>query len=81
MPFDQLRRELLDWLNRVPAKAKPVLCFDFHGDLQLVDPLLGGALPRGGNRLDARRLASYFAEHGGEHHALQDARAHASAFI
>ncbi|TDN62431.1 3'-5' exoribonuclease [Paraburkholderia sp. BL10I2N1] len=87
MPFNQLRRELLDWLNRVPAKPTPVLCFDFHGDLQLVEHLLGGPLPRGWktenicNRLDARRVAGYFAEHGGEHHALYDARAHGSAFI
>ncbi|MGF6367936.1 hypothetical protein OKW40_000686 [Paraburkholderia sp. RAU6.4a] len=69
MPFNQLRRELLDWLNRVRAKPKPVLCFDFHGGRQLVDHLLGGPLPRGwkteniSDRLDARRVAGYFAKH------------------
>jgi hypothetical protein len=64
-----------------------VLCFDFEGDLQLVEHLIGGTLPKGWktenvyDRLDAQRLAAYFAEHGHEHHALHDARANALAFI
>jgi 3' exoribonuclease, RNase T-like len=87
MPFAQLRSDLLAWLSRVPMKPKPVLCFDFEGDLQLVEHLIGGSLPRGWkteniyDRLDAARLAAYFAQHGAEHHALHDARANACAFI
>jgi hypothetical protein len=87
MPFIQLRSELIAWLHRVPMKPKPVLCFDFEGDRQLVTHLIGGPLPRGWktenvyNRLNADRLAAYFAPHGGEHHALHDARANACAFI
>ncbi|MGF6755235.1 hypothetical protein [Paraburkholderia sp. GAS42] len=86
MPLSQLRSELMAWLNEVPTKPKPVLCFDYLGDLQLLTHLIGGTLPRGWktenifNRLDAARLATYFAQHGGEHHALYDARANACAF-
>jgi hypothetical protein len=87
MPFHQVRRELLHWLAHVPIKPKPVLCFDYSGDLQLVEHLIGGPLPQGWktenvyDRLDAQHLAAYFAEHGNEHHALHDARANAYAFI
>lgn len=87
MPFIQLRRELLTWLTQVPMKPKPVLCDDYGGDIQLFEHLIGGPLPKGWktenvyNRLDADRLAAYFAEHCHEHHALHDARANCLAFI
>ncbi|PMS21576.1 hypothetical protein C0Z18_06840 [Trinickia dabaoshanensis] len=87
MTFDQLKSELLAWLQAVPVKPKPVLCYDYEGDFVLLGQLLGGPLPRGWKaenvnpRLNAERLATYFAEHGGEHHALHDARANACAFI
>ncbi|KVU54168.1 hypothetical protein WK68_03220 [Burkholderia ubonensis] len=64
-----------------------MLCYDYEGDFVRLGQLLGGPLPRGwknGNvnpRLSAERLASYYADHGGEHHALHDARANASALI
>ena len=86
MSIAQLRSELLAWLHRVPLKLKPVLCFDYLGDLQLVEHLIGGPLPKSwktenvNSRLDASRLAAYFAEHGHEHHALHDARANCRAF-
>ncbi|KGW52172.1 3'-5' exoribonuclease [Burkholderia pseudomallei] len=86
MPLAQLRDELRAWLLAVPLKPKPVLYYDFEGDFELVGHLLGGPLPRGWKhenvapKLDAERLAEYVATHGGEHHALHDARANAFAF-
>ncbi|MDR6476197.1 hypothetical protein J2778_003697 [Paraburkholderia graminis] len=87
MPLSDLRQELLAWLQSIPVKPKPVLCYDYEGDFSLVGELLGGPLPRGWRaenismRLDAERLLMYFGEHGGEHHALHDARANACAFV
>ncbi|MFM0006269.1 3'-5' exoribonuclease [Paraburkholderia dipogonis] len=86
MPFAQLRSEFIAWVHQVPTTPEPVLCFDFLGDLQLVEHLIGGPLPRGWKtenihgRLDADRRKAYFTQYGGEHHALHDARANASAF-
>jgi len=86
LPVAQLRDELRAWLLSVPIKPKPVLCYDFQGDFDLVGHLLGGPLPRGwkdenvAQRIDAQRFIEYIAEHGGEHHALHDARANAFAF-
>ncbi len=86
MPLADLKRELLAWLQIIPVKPKPVLCYDYEGDFALVSELLGGPLPRGWKtenvfmRLNAERLAAYFGEHGREHHALHDARANACAF-
>ncbi|MCY1266709.1 3'-5' exoribonuclease [compost metagenome] len=87
MPFAHLRDELQAWLSAVPLKPKPILCYDFIGDFELFTHLLGGPLPRGwksesiDSRLDACRLDAYFAQHGGRHHALHDARANSRAFI
>jgi 3' exoribonuclease, RNase T-like len=88
MPFHQVRRELLHWLAHIPIKPKPVLCFDYEGDLQLVEHLIGGPLPKGWktenvysriNDLDKER---FFMDTGlSDHHALHDARANAYAFI
>ncbi|CDY78035.1 hypothetical protein BGLT_00908 [Caballeronia glathei] len=86
MPFSQLREELQAWLLAVPLKPKPILCYDFEGDLGLTHRLLGGPMPRGwktenvAQKLDVARLAEYVAAHGGMHHALHDARANAYAF-
>lgn len=87
MRLAQLRDELRGWLLAVPRKPKPVLCYDFDGDFELVTDLLAGPLPRGWKsecvefKLDAGRLDAYFAQHGGRHHALHDARANCYAFI
>lgn len=87
MPFTVLRDELLAWLSAVPLKPKPVLCYDSDCDYGLLSHLLGGRLPRGWRhenvflKIDAERLAQYVAAHGGEHHALYDARANAFAFM
>lgn len=87
MPLTQLRDELLAWLLAVPLKPKPVLCYDSDCDYELVTHLLGGALPRGWKhenvflKINAERVAQYIAVHGGEHHALHDARANAFAFM
>lgn len=87
MPLAQLRGELQAWLLAVPRKPKPVLCYDSGVDYELVTDLLGGPLPRGWRhenvflKIDAERLAQYVAVHGGEHHALHDARANAFAFM
>jgi len=86
MPFEQLRDELKAWLQAVPIKPKPVLCYDYQGDYDLFCLLVGGGLPHGwrhenvAQRIDAARLAAYVSEHGGEHHALHDARANAFSF-
>jgi hypothetical protein len=86
MPFAQLRDELRAWLLSVPVKPKPVLCYDFQGDFELLARLLDEPLPRGwkdqnvAQRIDVQRFTEYIAEHGGEHHALHDARANAFAF-
>lgn len=87
MPFAELRDELLAWLLAVQLKPKPVLCYDSDCDYGLLVHLLGGPLPRGWRhenvflKIDAERLARYVATHGGEHHALYDARANAFAFM
>ncbi|NYH17848.1 3'-5' exoribonuclease [Paraburkholderia bryophila] len=81
MPSAQLRSELQAWLEAVPVAAEPVLSFDFSGDFELVCHLLGASLPHGWKaenietQLDTTRRAAYFDQHGGEHHALHDARA------
>jgi hypothetical protein len=86
MPFAGLREALRAWLAGIPGDGAPVLCYDYETDLNLFRFLLGGPLPRGwrleniaGSR-DPARHAAYYARHGGEHHALHDARASAYAF-
>ncbi|VVE44086.1 3'-5' exoribonuclease.1 [Pandoraea horticolens] len=87
MPLSQLRDELRAWLLAVQTKPKPVLCYDSDCDYALVTHLLGGRLPRGWKhenvflKIDAERFDQYIATHGGEHHALYDARANAFAFV
>lgn len=86
MPFDRLREALRMWLGDIQDESAPVLCYDCETDLNLFRFLLGGPLPRGwqveniARRRDRVRRADYFARHGGEHHALHDARANAYAF-
>src|ERR1700737_997064 len=45
MPFTRLRDELMGWLLAVPLKPKPVLCYDFEGDVELITDLIRGSLP------------------------------------
>lgn len=86
MPTAQLASELMAWLLVIPTKPKPVLCYDSICDYELVTQLLNGPLPRGWKhenvflKIDAERLAKYVVVHGGEHHALYDARGNAFAF-
>lgn len=86
MPFDRLREALRMWLGDIPDESARVLCYDCETDLNLFRFLLGGPLPRGwqveniARRRDRVRRAYYLARHGGEHHALHDARANAYAF-
>ncbi|VWB91506.1 hypothetical protein BSE24067_04389 [Burkholderia seminalis] len=87
MPFDQLRQAVRAWIIGIPATSKPVLCYDLQADLDLLRFLFNGPFPEGWafedvrGQIDARRQAKYFARHGGEHHALHDARANAYAYI
>ncbi|MEZ2354810.1 hypothetical protein [Caballeronia sp. RCC_10] len=86
MPAAQMRNELRAWLSSVPVFPKPILCFDYPGDFDLLYALLDGSLTIGwtweniGNRLDVPRMEAYFRTHGGQHHALHDARAFAQSF-
>ncbi|MBB5502194.1 3'-5' exoribonuclease [Paraburkholderia sp. MM5384-R2] len=85
MPFAALREALRAWLADIPGDGAPALCYDYETDLNLFRFLLDGPLPRGwrleniAGRRDRERRATYFARHGGEHHALHDARANAYA--
>ncbi|RQR45992.1 hypothetical protein DIE21_30155 [Burkholderia sp. Bp9140] len=87
MPFNRLRQVLRAWIGGIPTGSKPVLCYDLETDLNLLQFLFDGQLPEGWaledirGQIDARRQAEYFARHGGEHHALHDARANAYAYI
>lgn len=85
MPFDRLREAIREWIRGIPNDSGPVLCYDYETDLNLFRHLLGGPLPPGwraediaGSRNRDRR-ADYYVRHGGEHHALHDARANAYA--
>jgi hypothetical protein len=87
MPAALLATELQAWLEVTPRKPKPVLCYDFEGDLRLIEQLLGGSLPKGWKlesvetKINTARRAEYLSTAGREHHALHDARANAIAFI
>lgn len=87
MPAAQMTVELMAWLQTVPLKPKPVLAYDYPGDVDLLWQLLGGPLPRGwalenvSQKINGAQLASFQQAHGGEHHALHDARANCFAFI
>lgn len=86
MPSARLREELITWLQETPLRPQPVLSYDSDRDYQLLVGLLGKSLPRGWRhqnvflKIDPERFAQYIFAHGGEHHALQDARANAFAF-
>ncbi|WP_233808899.1 3'-5' exoribonuclease [Paraburkholderia sp. HP33-1] len=85
MPFAGLREALREWLAGIPGDGAPVLCYDYGTDLNLFRFLLDGPLPRGWRLrniapiCDRAKSAAYYARHGGEHHALNDARASAYA--
>lgn len=87
MPFAKLRDELHAWLWAAPLKPRPVLCYDSNCDYELITHLLGTQLPRGWQhenvslKISLERFTQYINAHGGEHHALHDARANAFAFI
>jgi hypothetical protein len=86
MTRPEAARALLSWFAGFALKPRPLLCFDYVGDLELMQGLVG-SFPPGwkvqflGLKLDMARLEAWFAEHGGRHHALMDARAKAVAFI
>ncbi|MBC8641572.1 3'-5' exoribonuclease [Caballeronia sp. EK] len=83
----RMRDELRAWLSEIPLKPTPVLCFDYHGDLDVMGDLLEGVMPCGwkqeliGNGISVEQREAYFREHGGRHHALHDARANAYAYL
>ncbi|WP_083417783.1 3'-5' exoribonuclease [Burkholderia contaminans] len=85
MPFKQLCEVLRNWFKDIPVAGRPVLCYDLAADIDLLQEMLGGRHPDGWAiedieaLLDPRRRRAYFARHGGEHHALHDARANAYA--
>lgn len=83
--FSELSKVLHAWIDCIPVSGRPVLCYDLDVDIELLRDLLGEQLPLGWtlecitSRIDNRRRAIYYARHGGEHHALHDARAVAQA--
>ncbi len=68
------------------TKRCRIMCYDFEGDLPLLEYLMGETQRKTGeienffSQLDADRLADV-SEFGCEHHALYDARANAYAFV
>ena len=87
MPARQVCQELLAWLAQVPLNPRPVLCFDYEGDLRLVERLPGYRLPKGWKteniyrRINDLEKERFFMESSlSDHHALHDARANAYAF-
>lgn len=82
-----LGKELHAWLLAIPRKPRPVLCYDSGWDYELILRLLGEKLPLGWRhenvllKINAERVSHYIETHGGKHHALQDARANAFAFM
>ncbi|WP_235993630.1 hypothetical protein [Paraburkholderia solitsugae] len=86
MPLDQRRLDVTDWLHSIPVRDCRILCYDYVGDRELLERLMGGRLPKGWQteniwtRLDAARQEAFFAEHGHHHHALWDARANQANF-
>ncbi|WP_137926295.1 3'-5' exoribonuclease [Cupriavidus sp. 2SB] len=86
MILERLSEELRDWFTDIPAASKPVLCYDDVLDIDMLRVLLNGPLPGAwaftniSGQLDSARRAAYFLRHGGEHHALHDARANAYAY-
>ncbi|WP_250522823.1 MULTISPECIES: 3'-5' exoribonuclease [unclassified Caballeronia] len=85
MPYLELRREVQEWLRRFPRRDNPVICYDYDGDLKLLEVLIGGGLPPGWrhesiwSKIDSFRQGEFFAEHGHRHHALWDARANCAS--
>jgi hypothetical protein len=86
LPREQAAAELRAWLGTFPVKPRPVLSFDFVGDMELLADLIG-AKPSGwkmqmltGLRFDMEQTEAWFQTHGGRHHALMDARAKAASF-
>jgi hypothetical protein len=44
--LSRLRSDVLLWLCRVPTKPRPILCYDYEGDFDLLMDLLDGLLPK-----------------------------------
>jgi 3' exoribonuclease, RNase T-like len=85
-PREGLRVSLLAWLDQFAGEPERTFCVDYAGDWDLLIDLLG-EVPEGweglhvGSLVDHGRLEAYFAEHGGRHHALMDARASRFAVV
>ncbi|GAB6846804.1 3'-5' exoribonuclease [Paraburkholderia kururiensis] len=85
MTLAQLRSELCNWFLRIPVSGCPTLCYELRMDLDLLFTLIDDSVLNGwkvedvSTQLNAQRRALYYRRHGGEHHALHDARANAWA--
>jgi hypothetical protein len=81
-----LRVALLAWLGQFASEPQRQFCVDYAGDWDLLVDLLGD-VPNGweglhvGQLVDNARRETYFANHGGRHHALVDARANRFAVV
>ena len=81
-----LREALRIWMSMFTGlKQRPVICYDYPVDLQLLWELVGERTAGWkekliSSRIDPLEREAYFRAHGGRHHALHDARANRAAF-
>jgi hypothetical protein len=83
---DELAKCVQRWLGEFSRDPDPRLCFDYAGDWELLVELVG-EIPsfweaeRVTDRISEAKTQGYYAQHGGRHHALHDARANCAAFV
>lgn len=86
MEREVLREAVRIWMSKFTGlMQRPVICYDYPIDLQLLWELLGGRTAGWkakliSSRIDPVKREEYFRVHGGRHHALHDARANRAAY-
>ncbi|MDP9154866.1 MAG: 3'-5' exoribonuclease [Pseudomonadota bacterium] len=85
-PYGELAALVRLWLGQFFSAPNPRICFDDAGDWELLVELVGEIqsfweAERVTDRISEAKTEDYFAQHGGRHHALHDARANRAAFV